>query len=310
MAGSITVSSITLDADNNFSIRSNTGATLFSLDGTGVISGVANTALSNKSIANPTISGNLSFDSTGTTGVRSPAANTLTFHTSGTEDVRIDANGNVGIGTSSPAYPLDIRKDSGAWEILKIQNSFGTESALIRAIGASGGSVDFGALGSSANTYIVRTNSTERMRIDGSGRVTKPFQPAFLAYASSNKSLDSATVTFTTVNDATVFNVGSNYNTGNGRFTAPVSGVYSFSGYFSTSVNPGPRLETKLFLNGLEVARFYGYSDNNTTVSSGIDSLIYLNAGDYVQIGKYSDNATTLIGDTTRITAFSGYLVG
>jgi hypothetical protein len=45
MAGSITVSSITLDSDNNFSIKSNTGATLFSLDGTGVISGVQNTAI-------------------------------------------------------------------------------------------------------------------------------------------------------------------------------------------------------------------------------------------------------------------------
>ena len=36
MAGSITVSSITLDSDNNFSIKSNTGATLFFANTTGI----------------------------------------------------------------------------------------------------------------------------------------------------------------------------------------------------------------------------------------------------------------------------------
>ena len=46
MAGSITVSSITLDSDNNFSILSNTGATLFSANGSGIVSGVQNTAIS------------------------------------------------------------------------------------------------------------------------------------------------------------------------------------------------------------------------------------------------------------------------
>jgi len=46
MAGSITVSSITLDSDNNFSIKSNTGATLFSANGSGIVSGVQNTAIS------------------------------------------------------------------------------------------------------------------------------------------------------------------------------------------------------------------------------------------------------------------------
>jgi hypothetical protein len=51
MAGSITVSSITLDSYNNFSILSNTGATLVSDKGSGLLTGVANTSLSNKSIA-------------------------------------------------------------------------------------------------------------------------------------------------------------------------------------------------------------------------------------------------------------------
>ena len=80
-------------------------------DQNGVITAVSNTTLSvpaNTTITTPTISGNLSLDSTGTTGVRVPSANTLTFHTSGTEDMRIDANGNVGLGTTTPAAKIAI----------------------------------------------------------------------------------------------------------------------------------------------------------------------------------------------------------
>jgi hypothetical protein len=62
MAGSITVSSITLDSDNNFSIKSNTGATLFFANTTGidVANSIGATAITNDkilSIANTKISG-------------------------------------------------------------------------------------------------------------------------------------------------------------------------------------------------------------------------------------------------------------
>jgi hypothetical protein len=83
---------------------------------------VANTKISGNIISSqiapsvtlttPLISGNLSFDSTGTSGIRLPAANTLAFHTTGAEDMRIDAVGNVGIGTSSPTGKLDVSSSS------------------------------------------------------------------------------------------------------------------------------------------------------------------------------------------------------
>ena len=64
MAGSITISSITLDSDNNFSIKSNTGATLFFANTTGI--DVANSFASSSitsdkilTVANTQISGNI-----------------------------------------------------------------------------------------------------------------------------------------------------------------------------------------------------------------------------------------------------------
>ena len=63
---------------------------------------------SSQTLTTPTISGNLSLDSTGTSGVRLPSANTLTFHTAGTEDVRITSAGNVGIGVTTPSHKLAI----------------------------------------------------------------------------------------------------------------------------------------------------------------------------------------------------------
>jgi hypothetical protein len=64
MAGSITVSSITLDSDNNFSIKSNTGATLFFANTTGIdiANSIGATAITNDkilSVANTQITGNI-----------------------------------------------------------------------------------------------------------------------------------------------------------------------------------------------------------------------------------------------------------
>ena len=101
MAGTLKVDN--LNADSNLALKIANTAVAF-IDSTGLKMSGSNLQFSgNSAIINPTISGNLSLDSTGTTGVRSPAANTLTFHTAGTEDVRVTSAGDVGIGTASPS---------------------------------------------------------------------------------------------------------------------------------------------------------------------------------------------------------------
>jgi len=116
--------------------------------------------------SSPTISGNLSLDSTGTTGVRVPSANTLAFHTAGTEDMRITSNGWIGVGTTTPANTFTV-KGTGivAERDIDTDRLIATYNDINIFANATGGT--------NHNTFTIRqsnnTTSNNRLRITGTG---------------------------------------------------------------------------------------------------------------------------------------------
>jgi hypothetical protein len=102
------------------------------------------------------------------------ASSIMAFSTNNTEVMRILANGNVGIGTTSPDTPLQVNGT-----IKSYTPSVSNSNFLLRN-STTGDALGFNIQQDGVNTYIYNgsnglmafaTNNTERMRIDSSGNL-------------------------------------------------------------------------------------------------------------------------------------------
>ncbi len=94
---------------------------------------------------------------------------------SSTERMRIDSSGNVGIGTTSPSYPLSVKTTtSGGQDILDLDNLSAPSSygGLRVSLGKTDRECRFTATyGDSFFTFYNGTTSSEKLRIDPAGRL-------------------------------------------------------------------------------------------------------------------------------------------
>lgn len=113
-------------------------------------------------------------------GLFFPAADTVAVSTAGTERLRVDSSGNVGIGNSNPTAKLEIVTTSGT-ATAKIWSATNTtpiaDLELQRGTNATWGADVYGDYrlrndsGALLFQYGESTVTTERMRIDSSGNV-------------------------------------------------------------------------------------------------------------------------------------------
>jgi hypothetical protein len=90
----------------------------------------------------------------------SDTSSILQLQTGGTTAVTVDASQNVGIGTASPAYKLDVSGVVSSNDTVRV--SGGTTVTIVSTAG--GGE---GVVGTSSNHALqFRTNNTERMRVN------------------------------------------------------------------------------------------------------------------------------------------------
>jgi hypothetical protein len=101
------------------------------------------------------------------TGIFFPTADTIAFAEGGTEVMRINSSGSVGIGTTTPTNygGTTLSINSPGESFLDMWHA-GTRQGIL--VGASGKIV---LVGISTNSIAFETNNAERMRIDSSGNV-------------------------------------------------------------------------------------------------------------------------------------------
>ena len=165
-----------------------------------------------------------------------------------------------------------------------------------------------------AGDLLIGCGSTERMRIDELGRVTKPTNVSFMVKANSNQSYSSNTIFVpqSPVTTGVCHNIGGHFNTSNGEFTAPIAGRYWLSmdtGCSFTSSSPTDGWQITIQKNGsdseIEDLLFAGGS-NDYEDHIRADGIFNLAAGDVMR-WRMSGYGGSISFSKMK---FQGYLLG
>ncbi len=223
----------------------------------------------------------------------------MTFRLDNANRIKFTSTGNVGIG-NTPADKLDVQGADNGITVRAIT----ANRPVIKLVNGTTNMLQFSANG----TYGAIGDGTDanRYMTFRDGYVTQPSQPSFDAN-SPNKTTAGNNIVY----GSTRHNQGGHYSTSNGKFTAPIAGVYLFQ-YSVLLGNPmtGSYVRTLFRVNGT-VSTGYGdtlNSKGNQTdyMSTNGALIIKLNANDYVNI--YNEGQIVTYG--ANYGQFGGHLLG
>ena len=259
--------------------------------------------------------------------------------------LKIDSNGNVGIGRTDPTFKLHVTEvgatiasgnaiSTSTMKGLRIDNTNNSNES-IGVWFNTGGSHWSGISGQRTGTggvegwatdlrfYTHETNTAdltyarERMRISADGYVTTPYIPAFKVGRSTSYGVGANSTIIFNDTSGNHFNNGGHYNTSTGIFTAPVAGKYVFSAVvIYQDMSAGQAMDDAFYIykNSDLVAYSFrraeyesGFTGNAGYYVDHANILLDMAAGHTASIRNH--RALTVHGNT-NYTYFYGYLVG
>jgi len=244
-------------------------------------------------------------------------ANTLTDHgvlvgsgTSAITALSVGTTGQLLVGstTADPAFGSSANADftftsstAASTRTLTVTNTDNTSTTshaqiLAETGGSSGGDpfvrvsvsggqdYSFGIDNTSSDALLITDDANPSTgntlwKMTSAGENTMPLQPAFLGYISS--SLTNVTgdgTTYTVIYDSERFDQNSDFNTGTGTFTAPVTGKY--------------QLNTEIAVSNLAAGHTAGFIEINTSNAN-------YRGNQYNPVGVASSGATTYCASVT-----------